>query len=88
MEIGYTQWVEEYKPIKNAGRPHAPLNGTMFDTFGVENVIVRNQPLSNVWTWISGDDTEHIVSGYHFVNRLGYFITEKPWDDAQIIVEI
>jgi len=22
-----------------------------------------------------------IVAGYHYVNRLGYYITEVPWDD-------
>lgn len=33
-----------------------------------------------LWTMVSGDDdTLYFVSGHHLVNRLGYWITEKPY---------
>jgi len=29
-----------------------------------------------------------IVTGYHFVNRIGYFITEIPWvEECQLAID-
>lgn len=40
-----------------------------------------------VWTAVEGDDgREYICSGVHFVNRLFYLTTQKPWSDEQDIV--
>ena len=36
-------------------------------------------------TLINGEEGDmFIVSGCHFVNRVGFFITEKPWDRKHI----
>jgi hypothetical protein len=34
-----------------------------------------------VWTYVDGDDGTYVTNGYHLVNRIGYFITEVPYDD-------
>lgn len=33
-----------------------------------------------------GDNCWVIVAGYHYVGRLGYLITEVPWESADIEV--
>jgi hypothetical protein len=35
-----------------------------------------------VWTMVDGDGRyANLWNGYRRFNRLGYFITEKPWDE-------
>lgn len=66
-------------PIKN---PHGDRGwgSTLWDTHGAELNFVRNQHENKVWTLMEEDGEMFIVTGFHFVNRLGYFVTEKPWD--------
>ena len=69
------------------------FNGNMFETFGEELDFVREMAKQNrVITILEGDDetcsgeceacecgsTLYYVSGYHLVNRIGYFVTEEP----------
>lgn|GEM_PF-4297747 len=57
--------------------------------YGVRNSGARSDviahPLNFVWTVIeSGDDADgnwYASPGYHIVNKLGYVLTLKPWDD-------
>lgn len=58
-----TKWFEEFKPVDG---------GSIFD--GVSKDI---NPLT-VWTIINCDGFESIESGYHFINRMGYYVTEIP----------
>lgn len=74
-------WVAKYKPIKNHLDDNASGDGDMFETFGAELEFVRAQDPRCIWTLVEGDDGGlYIESGYHFVNRLNYFITEVPFD--------
>lgn len=67
---------EDYRPIGNKFRP----GEQMFETFGPELEYVKAQPENKVWTLMDDDDGNPvIVSGFHFVNRVGHFVTEKPW---------
>lgn len=75
-------WYDKYKPIKNPVQPNAPFEGEMFETYGPELNFVEATPPNRVWTLVTGDDGSDIITaGFHFVNRLGYFITEIPWTD-------
>ena len=66
-------------PTKNPVRKGAPFDGTMFETFGDELAFVRDQPADRIWSLVQGDDGDlYVVSGYHLVNRLGYFVTGRP----------
>lgn len=44
-----------------------------------------------IWTLVDGDDDDmYVLSGCHLVDRLGYFITERPWagdDPVEILVD-
>lgn len=50
----------------------------MFEPAGSELEFVRAQPSDMVWTVIDGDEGTEITDGMHFVNRLGYIVTELP----------
>src|SRR5262249_40424128 len=50
--------------------------GCLFETCGEELAFVRRQHPSTVWTLVDGDDgDQHLVSGYHLVNRIGYLVS-------------
>ena len=86
-QITDNDWYTIYKPVVNHLNPNASWGtgdgGIMFETYGEELEYVTSKVDENrVWTWLEGDDGSTVVSaGFSFVNRLGYFITEKPWDD-------
>ena len=77
----YDEWEEKFKPHKNPFEIDAPVDGCMLETYGEELIFVREAYATTVWTVIEGgeDDTLYISAGAHFVNRLGYIITEVPW---------
>lgn len=77
--IGWSEWKGKYHPIKNhfGSDPHQDS----FETYGEEWEFVKSQDPKYVWTWIQGDMCELIIAGYHHDGRLGYYITELPWED-------
>jgi len=62
----------------------------MYETYGdeVQYVFDLAKKSNRVWTIIEGDDdTLFYSSGFHYVNRLGFIVTEKEYDgviDIQI----
>ena len=77
--IGWSEWKRKYNPIKNhfAKLP----DETTFETYGEDVEFVHKADNKYVWTWIQGEMCDLIIAGYHHVNRLGYYITELPWED-------
>lgn len=50
--------------------------GCLFGTSGDEFEFVRRQDPRAVWTLIDGDDGEqYVLSGCHYVNRIGYLVS-------------
>jgi len=79
LTMAYDDWLEAYRPVPNPLTESAPFDGLMFETFGPELAHVRDTPDDRVWTLVEGDDdTLYVLSGFHFVNRLGYFIAAEP----------
>ena len=77
------EWADTYKPMKNDIEPERGWNETLHETYGKELDKVRlYEPLNRVWTWVDGDNGTYLVSGMSFVNRIGYFITEEPYEDT------
>ncbi len=74
----YDAWVEEFQPIPNHLVKYDQLS---FETYGEEQEYVSQQDNHNVWTEVDGDSGTYIVAGYHYVNRIQYYITVKPWED-------
>jgi hypothetical protein len=81
----FNDWVGRYQPILNTVVQDAPYDGYMFETYGAElDTVLQIRVVAprTVWTLIdTGRRRLTISSGYHFVNRIGYFITEKPCPD-------
>ncbi len=77
-----------YKPIKNSLAIYPAYNGCMFGTYGIEfeyvKEILKELP-SCVWTVVEADGVLIICSGFHFINRCGYIITEIPCPDDTLI---
>ncbi len=48
--------------------------------------VVRKFPLHHVWTVVDSADNcnWYAMPGYHFVNRAGYIMTCKPWEDPTL----
>ena len=71
------------------------FNGCLFETYGEERDFVNDAVLGtmkkkHLWTIIEGDDgnTLYYVSGYHVVNRMGFFFTEEEVTEDHLTVEI
>ena len=77
------EWEETYLPMVN----HLTNEGISYETYGDEEDYVRQQDERHVWTELDGDNGVYIVSGYHYVNRIQYYITTVPWtEDVEIVV--
>jgi hypothetical protein len=90
IELTFDDWCEQYKPIKNHIDTNASFDGEMFETYGDEVEFVKSQSPDKIWMYGEGDNGgTYIWSGWGFVNRLGYFITEVPCPpdtDIQVMV--
>ena len=85
--LTYNEFHEHYKPILNKITKYPSDTQWAFETFGEEQDFVYAQPEENVWTEIDGDGGCYIIAGRHFVNRIQYYVTEKPYDsDTQEVV--
>lgn len=80
----YEQWIETYKPMHNhIAEYDAGFDGAMFETYGDECQFIQelvNTAPDTIWTLITGDRNGwSIISGCHYVNRLGYFVSQVPF---------
>lgn len=88
--MNYETWTKTYSPVKNEFDLFAGYGGTMFETYGDELDFLKGVNQQQIWTLRSGDGVTSITPGYGWINRLGYFVTEKPWtntNDEIIICE-
>jgi hypothetical protein len=74
----YEAWDKTFKPIKNKITNGEDIH---FETYGEEYEFVKAQDPKTIWTEVDGDSGTYIVAGWHFVNRIHYYITENPWED-------
>jgi len=86
----YDEFFEKYKPIKNDIVETSAFDGYMFETYGDEyKFVISNSLDKKVWTILEGDDDDLFISaGLRLVNRLGFFVTELPWEDENIELNI
>jgi hypothetical protein len=90
-ELNFDKWWDTYHPIKNPmDSTSGAFDGCMFETFGSEYqqvVQTHETKPSNIWTLLDCDGEMYISSGWHYVNRMGYFITEVAFsEDLEFIV--
>ena len=87
IELTEEEWFNTFKPLPNLIDPDASFSdgevGYMFETYGKELEFVKAASDRHIWTYGDGDDGgTYIWSGWSFVNRIGYFITEVPFSDG------
>jgi hypothetical protein len=103
VPITEDDFYNKYKPtINHIERAKYPKNiedvdvcsfgGTMYETYGEELEFIlslaNGGKLKHVWTIVDGDNGEMIIqTGYWRVNRIGYIVTENPWEDEGVHVE-
>lgn len=83
----WEQFEKHYKPIKNTITDGAPFGNTMFETFGDDLEFLKKQNPKCIWTFICEGNSEIISSGVWYANRLGYFVTEVPFEGERGSVE-
>lgn len=82
------EWQLEFNPVRNTLNRNATYDGHLFETYGSELAFVNSAPDDRIWTLLesdSGDETV-ISPGWSRVNRMGYFVTTKPWGSLNIVV--
>jgi len=81
IDLTEDQFDEQFPLLINHLNPSASWSfgqgqGCLFETYGQELEFVRQLHPQQVWTLIDGDDGDiYLVSGFHWVNRIGYIIS-------------
>ena len=53
--------------------------GCLFETYGDEFAFVKRYAPIKVWTLVDGEDGDaYVISGLHYVNRIGYLLSREP----------
>jgi hypothetical protein len=68
---------ERYTLVKNPYDTSAALGGCAFGWFGDEWATIQKVVPENLWTLIECEDLWWISPGFHYVNRLGYLVTNE-----------
>ena len=80
-------WNKDFKPEYNRLNSSASWEGTLFEPNGAEMNHVLSQKLTAIWTLVRGPEGLYIANGVHKDNRVGFFITKKPWQ-LDVIYEV
>jgi hypothetical protein len=90
IELTFEEADEQFKFMVNNYDDNASFEGLMFETYGDEVEYVKSKPHDRIWMYGEGDDGGlYIWSGWGFVNRIGYFISENPVpDDTTIQIQV
>lgn len=92
VKLTEQQFDDTFTLVENHIDDNASFDGCMFETYGEELEFVKEMAKKNrVVTIIESDEgceededgfitpSMYFVSGMHFVNRIGYLITEEPF---------
>ena len=86
IEMTFEEADEKFKFIPNNYDEYASLDGLMFETYGDDVEFVKSQPENRIWMYGDGDDGgTYIWSGWGFVNRIGYLVSQIPFPENTII---
>lgn len=74
-ELTWDEFVETFDLVPN------PEGDDMWDTHEYWDDLVSRSKENKVWTYVECDSGTCIIEGLHFVNRLGYYVTVRPYDE-------
>jgi len=79
IEMTFEEADEQFRFIPNQYDEFASFDGLMYETYGDEVEAVKAFDPAKIWMYGEGDNGgSYIWSGWGFVNRLGYFLSENP----------
>jgi hypothetical protein len=79
VSLTWEEFDEQFKVMPN--HLVSTPDQQMFETYGEEVDYVKSIPQNRIWTYTDVGSGTGIYNGWHFVNRLGYFITELPAEE-------
>ena len=75
--ISWKEWEDTYKPI----------NDTMFDFY--DEAEEHSSSPYHLWTVVDNNPNSvylDILPGRRLFNRIGFYVTEIPWEDTDMVV--
>jgi hypothetical protein len=87
-EDEFERWVDEYDPLYNNIEKNASFDGYMWETYDEELEVVLSYNNNQIWTIVEDDGDSFVIPGFYRINRIGYFITNKPWVDKDITINL
>lgn len=76
------KFVSNFCPVMNKATPDQVQHFS-----GIEHEITSAPP-TLVWTCIDSDGIQHIVPGYHRINRMYHVLTRLPWTNENTKVTL
>ena len=93
MVISWTEWESKYVPVPNplADGFNGNIWDCMFETFGDDINALNSMTEDNyrIWTLVDNNPNSvylDVLPGYRYFNRLGFYTTEIPWEDVDMVV--
>lgn len=83
-ELSFDEFEERYSTIENPYQDESYMFS--YDEDDAEDLYIETRAENYVWSIIEDDDGRTIVPGKRIVNRVGYYVTEKPWWNKYIVV--
>jgi len=74
VELSWDEFVEKFDLVPS------PDGEDMWDTHKYWDELKERAKENRVWTYTEVDNGTVICEGLHFVNRLGYYVTVRPYD--------
>ena len=84
--LSFEEWEKKYKPIEKSE------GNIFFDTHCEKDLkfikeFQKKNSILNCWSLVDGDDEVYIDSGWRWINRIEYIITEIPRESEDILVQ-
>ena len=79
VSLTWSEFVEQFKVMPN--HLSKDPDQQMYETYGEEVEYVNTIPNDRVWTYLDTDGGSVTTNGFHYVNRIGYFITTLPAEE-------
>ena len=72
-------WMKEFDPVLNA-------DGSLFEISQNAENFQELVEAQRVWTMLDCDGSLYLSPGVHWVNRMSYHVTNKPWTNESVDV--
>jgi hypothetical protein len=85
--ISWKEWEEKYIPVDVTCTPLENSWDCMFEDINKVHQTARSPYY--VWTLVDNNPNSvylDVIPGYRVFNRMGYFVTQKPWTDENLVV--